>query len=300
MVSSTQILRNRLADEMEKVVGQRQGRVESGLEGVHFFCTTRPTQRTPTVYRPMLAVIGQGSKRVYLGEQVIVYDAFRYVVLSAPLPAESEIIQASSQRPFLSMVVSVDIPLIRSLLLEMKQNAEPENTLQAAISVSELDESMCSAAFQLVKAVQNPLERRVLAPLHVRALFFHVLRGQQGPFLRALAMRQGHFHRIARVLKLIHQDCAAQMDVATMAREAHMSTTAFHQHFKTATSLSPLQYLKRTRLMQARNLMRNERLSASEAAYRVGYNSPSQFSREFKRLFGLPPQKDIEQTLAVE
>lgn len=288
--------RNRLAELIGRYA-TRDGITRSPLEGVSFFRASRPRARAAVIYEPCIAIVGQGRKYVYLADRVYTYDAHNYLVLSVPLPAHSEIRAATPEAPFLSFTVALDTAVLRDLILEIDAEPRPE-ALQTGVCVSRLGEAFGEAALRLLQALADPMDCRVLGPLYVREIFYRALEGPQGGFLRAVAAHHSQFHRIARVLQLIHTRFDKPLDVASMAQAANMSTSTFHHTFKAVTSLPPLQYVKTTRLHQARALMLRENLSAGEAAYRVGYNSPSQFSREFKRLFGLPPTEERERLVA--
>lgn len=267
------------------------------VEGVRLARHSEPQPRTPVIYEPMIVVIGQGRKRGHLGDEVYVYDPFNYLVLSVPLPVECEW-EATADAPLLLVAISVEPTMLGEMLLEMDEQLLPVDRTLRGIATAPLSTELSGAVIRLLECLKCPLDSRMLGRQTVREIVYRVLCSEQGGSLRALASRDEHFTRIARVLKDIHTDCAKPYSVEGMAKRAGMSVAAFHQNFKTVTASSPLQYLKRIRLDRAKRLMAHDGHNASTAAKAVGYESPSQFSREFKRLFGVTPLDEVEQTRA--
>lgn len=285
--------RNRLATLLNEVVVQ-EGVQQTLVAGVRVARHSTPQPRKPVVYEPMIVVVGQGRKRGYLGDDVYVYDPFNYLILSVPLPVECEW-DASPEKPLLLVAVSVEPTMLGELILEMDEPLPSLGSTPRGISTAPLSEELSGAVIRLLECLKSPLDSRMLGRQMVREIVYRVLRGEQGGALRALANRDEHFIRIARILKHIHTECTDSFTVESMARRAGMSVAAFHQNFKLVTGSSPLQYLKRIRLDRARRLMAHDGYNASTAARAVGYESPSQFSREFKRLFGMTPVEEAEQ-----
>jgi len=288
--------RKRLATLLNEVVVQ-EGVHQTLVDGVRVARHSKPQPRTPVVYEPMIVVIGQGRKRGYLGDDVYVYDPFNYLVLSVPLPVECEW-DASAEKPLLLVAISVEPTMLGELILEMDEPLPSPGSTPRGISTAPLSKELSGAVIRLLECLKCPLDSRMLGRSMVREVVYRVLRGEQGGALRALANRDEHFIRIARILKHIHTECMESFTVESMARRASMSIAAFHHNFKLVTGNSPLQYLKRIRLDRARRLMAHDGYNASTAARAVGYESPSQFSREFKRLFGMTPVEEAGQTRA--
>ncbi len=263
----------------------------SRLEGVRFIRVSQPVPRSPVVYEPSIIFVGQGRKKGYLGEQVYTYDANNYLVLSVPLPFECET-EASFDEPLLALSLRVDPTALGELLLEMEEELPRDEGIPRGIYSTPLTESLSNAVIRLLQCLQSPEETRIMGKSIVREILYRVLCGEQGRALRAVAIRHNYFSQIAKVLRRIHLDYSENLSVENMAQEANMSISTFHSNFKAVTSLSPLQYLKTIRLHKARLLMLHEGLNASTAADRVGYVSPSQFSREFKRFFGKSPLEE--------
>jgi len=278
-----------------------EGRNPSPWPGLTFFRATTPSVRFPVVYEPSLCFVAQGSKRVFLGDRAYTYDPRNYLVLSIPLPAEAEIFQASPEEPYLSLSLQIDSAQLSDLIVAMAASGtqgEPQavrrEPAQCGACVSRMNDRLTGALGRLLTALESSMERRILAPLALREVLFHVLSGEQGRLLRSIALDESRSHRIAHVLHFLRTHYAEPLDISTIARAARMSPSTLHHTFKEVTSVSPLQYLKQIRLHQARLLMLNDGLSSGEVADRVGYGSASQFSREFKRRFGMPPTSAAE------
>jgi AraC-like DNA-binding protein len=283
----------RLLDE----VAVNEGMQRTLVEGVEVNRVSKPVPRAPVVYQPKILIVGQGQKRAYLGGQVYRYDAYNYLVLTVPLPAECET-EASPEEPLLLLAINVEPTMLGEMMLDMDVPPPPAGPPPLGISSTPMTEELGSAVIRLLECLKSPLDSRILGRQTVREIVYRVLQGEQGGALRALASRDEHFSRIARVLKHVHAEYASPLSVEEMARKAAMSVAAFHHYFKLVTASSPLQYLKRIRLDQARRLMTHDGYNASTAARAVGYESSSQFSREFKRLFGATPVAEAEQTRA--
>jgi AraC-like DNA-binding protein len=288
--------RERLARLLNEVA-VHEGTHRTQVEGVQVTRRSQPSSRTPVVYEPNIVIVGQGQKRGYLGDKVYQYDPFNYLVLSVPLPAECEW-DASPDEPLLLIAINVDPAMLGEMLLEMDEPLPPVGATPRGISTTPMSEELGGAVIRLLECLESLLDSRMLGRHIVREIVYRVLRGEQGGALRALASRDDHFTRIARVLKQIHTEYASPLSAEDMARKAGMSVSAFHHSFKLVTASSPLQYLKRIRLDHARRLMAHDGYNAGSAARAVGYESPSQFSREFKRLFGVTPVEDAGQMRA--
>ncbi len=281
----------------------QEGRNASPWPGLSFFRASHPSARFPVVYEPCLCVVAQGSKRVFVGDRTYTYDPQNYLVLSVPLPLEAEVHRASPGEPFLSLALQVDLFELGEMLLAMAAAERPfprRQPLQHGIFVSLMHDRLADAVCRFLDALDEPMDRHILAPLAMREMLFHVLSGEQGELLRAAALKDSRSQRIGEVLRFLKTHYGEPLDIAAIARAARMSSSALHHTFKAVTSVSPLQYLKQVRLHQARLLMLNEGLSSGEVAYRVGYGSASQFSREFKRLFGEVPTREVERLRGME
>ncbi|MEN6357134.1 MAG: AraC family transcriptional regulator [Armatimonadota bacterium] len=276
----------------------KQGFTESSLKGVKFVRSNKPIPRNPVVYEPSIVIIAQGHKTGYLGNEVYRYDPYNYLVLSVPLPFECET-SGTPEEPLLGVMISVDVTTDSELLLDMDDNASLSGSMPRGIYSTPLTNEMLCATERLLESMQNPLDGRMLGPQIVREIIYRVLCGEQGGALRLLAARHSRFSQIAKVMKRMHTEYGSELDISTLASEANMSVSSFHSNFKAVTAVSPLQYLKSIRLHKAKVMMIQDGISASSAASRVGYESASQFSREFKRYFGCNPSEAVAQMRAV-
>jgi AraC-like DNA-binding protein len=267
---------------------QGEGVFPSRLPGVKFLRSTRRMPRTPIAYEPGIFILAQGRKTGYWGEKKIVFDPGHYLVVSVPLPFEAES-EGSPEKPVLGVKIGVTPAAVTELLMQMEQLEPVKGSQPQIMEATALDDTLSGATIRLLESLRSADDARVLGPQIVREITYHVLRGKLGRNLRALAAPDSHFGQVSRVLNRMHTDYARDYDIATLARDAGMSVPAFHARFKAVTSSPPLQYLKNIRLHKARMLMVNEGINASGAAEKVGYESASQFSREFKRLFGSGP-----------
>ncbi len=288
---------DRMADgglvELLDTLAVNEGYSPSLLGEVKFLRMSKSVPREPIVYDPCIIIVGQGRKRVFLGEESYLYDSRNYLVLSVPLPLECET-EAKPGKPLLAVYIKVEPTVLGELLMEMEDGRKPPGMVRGIYSTPFTADLEC-ATVRLLECLRSPMDSRILGSAVVREITYRVLCGEQGDALRAVATRHSHFSQIARVLRRVHQDYHLELDVESLAREANMSVSNFHHNFKAVTSTSPVQYLKSIRLHKARSLMFQGEYNVSKAANEVGYSSISQFSREFKRFFGITPSKDSDQ-----
>lgn len=259
------------------------------LADVKLMRSTETYRSAPVSYDPSIVIVAQGCKRGRLGARTFTYDAWNYLVLSVPLPFECETV-GTPEEPMLGMAVRVNPSTVAELLLEADPPLLESTGSLHAIDAVPLTAPLYDAAVRLAHCLRWPVEARALGSQTIREIIYRALCGSQGAALRALATPQSSFGRIARALRRIHADYAQSLDVSTLARETGMSVSTFHANFKAVTAKPPLRYLQTIRLHKAQVLM-VAGVPVAEAARRVGYESPSQFSREFKRLFGGPPKE---------
>ena len=264
------------------------------LPGLMFMRLDEPALNSCSVYEPCVAVIVQGSKRVMLGDESLSYGEDRYLIASMDLPVKTALMQASPERPYLAVALRLDWREIASLMLEMPAAAgRPSAPDSRAMTTGALTAPLLEAFDRLLALLDQPEDIAALAPLIRREIHYRLLAGEAGARLRQIATVDTQSHQVARAIAHLNTRFAEPLRVETLAREVGMSPTTFHHHFKSLTAMSPLQYQKQLRLTEARRLMLSDRLDASTAAFRVGYESPSQFSREYRRMFGAPPSRDI-------
>jgi AraC-like DNA-binding protein len=255
--------------------------------------TSVPTVCMPTVYQPSLCVVVQGRKRALLNGEVFHYDALNYLVVSVTLPVLGQVLEASAERPFLGLRLDLDLDEIARLLLEVGGHAVAPVDTDRGLFVARMDEPLLDAVLRMVKLLDAPEDIAALAPVVQREIYYRVLRGELGRRLVDLAENNGGSHRIVRAISWLKQRYAAPLRIEELADAVYMSPSALHHRFKAVTAMSPLQYQKQLRLHEARRLMFAEGLECAAAGHRVGYASPSQFSREYRRLFGAPPRVEI-------
>jgi AraC-like DNA-binding protein len=218
--------------------------------------------------------------------------AYHFLLVGADLPIAACILQASRAAPYLSLSLELDQAVVCEVAAQVP--VQRTNGTISALAVSAVDPPLLDAVTRLVAMLANDAaERRVLAPLTVREIVFRLLTGSQGARLRQLAVGEGSAHRVLKTLRWLQEHFAEPLRIEDLARDVQLSSSALHQHFKNVTAMSPLQYQKQLRLHEARRLMLTLGIEASEASFQVGYESPSQFSREYRRMFGAPPRRDI-------
>jgi AraC-like DNA-binding protein len=266
----------------------------AALPGLMLIRADQPNLNACSVYEPCVAVILQGAKRVMLGEQALVYGEDRYLIASMDLPVMSTVLQASPERPYLAVGLRLDWREIGSLMLATPRPAPATGPGDhRAMSTGALHLPLLDAFDRLLGLLDQPEDIAALAPMIQREIHYRLLTGEAGARLRQMATIDSQSHQVARAIASLNARFHEPLRVEALAREAGMGLSTFHQHFKALTAMSPLQYQKQLRLSEARRLMLAERLDAATAAYRVGYESPSQFSREYRRLFGAPPTRDM-------
>ncbi len=264
------------------------------LPGLTLFRADSLTGTLCGVYEPCVALILQGSKRVVLGGDTLVYDHRRFLVASLDLPAVATILEASAVQPYLALALRLDLREIATLMLGGPlPPAAAVRDDGRAMATGSLTPPLLDAFGRLLALHDRPEDAAVLAPLVQREIHYRLLMGEQGARLRRIAAVGSQGSQIARAIDRLRNEYNAPLRVEALAREVRMSVSTFHHHFKALTAMSPLQFQKQLRLTEARRLMLAERLDAATAAYRVGYESASQFSREYSRLFGAPPARDI-------
>ena len=284
--------RGELVERITRAVHQ-DGRVEP-LKGLRLNRASAPTELAHSVSYPAFCVIAQGSKEVFLGEERYQYDPMHYLLATAELPIVTHVIEASQERPYLSLSLRLDPTLVSAVMVEAGYTPPRRRAGVRAIDVSPLDARLLDVVVRLVRLLDTPAEAPFLMPLITREIVYRLLMGEQGDRLCHIALQGGNTHRIVRAIERLRTRFDQPLRVDDIAQELGMSVSSFHHHFKDVTAMSPLQFQKQLRLQEARRLMLGEDLDAASAGYRVGYNDASHFSREYKRLFGLPPLRDVE------
>ena len=246
-----------------------------------------PTTLTAAMYYPLLCVVARGRKRIILGREEFYYDPNSYLIASLDLPVSGQVIEA----PCLGVTLALDLPTLAALVLQMPPSSG-ERAASKALAVHPLEADLLDPLLRLLRLLDRPEDLPVLAPLIEREILYRLLRGPRGEKLRQMALPSSQLSQISRAIHLIRQRYQQKIPVEEMARTARMSATSFHRHFRAVTAMSPLQFQKRIRLQEARRRLLSEPTDAARVGFDVGYESASQFSREYRCLFGQPPSRD--------
>jgi AraC-like DNA-binding protein len=268
-------------------------RVETAIPGLTLYQRDEPSQLTSIMYEPRICVVAQGAKRVLLGDETYVYDAQHFLITSVDLPTFVQIIRASREKPCLGLILKLDQRVMSQLMVD--SNLPPPRPQQSSrgMATGEVTLPLLSTFQRLIDLLDEPKDIPILAPVIQREIFYRLLVGDQGVRLRQMASTGSQSQQIARAIEWLKGNFTRPLRIDDLAAQVNMSTSTFHHHFREVTAMSPLQYQKWLRLNEARRLMLAENRDATTAAFQVGYESPSQFSREYGRLFGAPPLRDI-------
>jgi AraC-like DNA-binding protein len=264
------------------------------LEGLLLSRASTPTELAHSVFFPAFCVIAQGRKEILLGENRYWYEPARYLIAAAELPIASRITEASPERPYLNVILKLDAHLVSSVMVESGHAAPHSQSLLTAMDVSPLDTDLLDAVLRLITLLDSSSDAGFLAPMITREIVYRLLKGTQRGRLAHIAALGSNTQRITKAITRLRNEFNRPLRSEEVARELGMSVSGFHYHFKTLTAMSPLQFQKQLRLQEARRLMLGEGLDAASAGYRVGYDDASYFNREYKKLFGAPPVRDVE------
>ncbi|MCK0744492.1 AraC family transcriptional regulator [Chromohalobacter nigrandesensis] len=274
----------------------RDGFTPTTLPGVQLIASHCGHPRTPLMYEPSLVIIVQGNKTGYLGDRIIHYGAGHYLIQAMSLPFECET-HASDTEPLLGLSVSLDMTMLSDLVARLPSATSPR--MPAPMAAVSMDADMEENVSRLIDCLDDPEQAAALGDGRIREVLFTALRGPQGASLRQLVAYHGQYSRIAEALAFLHQHYTQTLNVDTLAQRVNMSASHFHHHFKRTTQLAPMQYLKRLRLLKARALLTQQGYQVAQAATQVGYQSASQFSRDYKRYFGQNPLGDRQHATPV-
>ncbi|AWG87173.1 TPA: AraC family transcriptional regulator [Vibrio parahaemolyticus] len=267
---------------------------DTPISGLRFSRWTTPTPPTSYTHNPSICLIAQGRKRVLLGEESFIYDANHFLISSVDLPIIANIIEASEEQPYLGLIMELDLTEISQLIVDSELAFTQSKEAQKGIAVGELSESLLDAFVRLAELLDEGQNIKILAPIIKREIFYRLLMIEQGTRLHQIVTAGSHSHQIAKAIDWLKNNFVKPLSVGDLASYTGMSKSSFYTHFRSMTSMTPLQFQKKLRLSEARRLMLTENLDAMAATFKVGYESPSQFSREYSRLFGAPPSKDIK------
>ena len=263
----------------------------TAIQGLSFICATQPSAPIQATYAPACCVIVQGAKKVTAGQHILRYGPGDFLVSSVDMHVVGQVTEASPAHPYLCLYLQLDMTQLGALVGDMPARAgEPS---EMGMFVSKMNEPLLESLTRLTRLLETPEDIPVLAELMKREIFYRLLQSPRGHSIRQLVMAGSQLQRISKAIHLIKAHFDKPLRVEELAQSVNMSTSSLHAHFKQVTQLSPMQYQKRLRLQEARRLMLMEVTDAANAAFQVGYESPSHFSREYARLFGAPPIKDI-------
>ncbi|MDQ0317465.1 AraC family transcriptional regulator [Amorphus orientalis] len=288
-------------EEISELIGRycAEGRCDTDIPRLALVQSSIRTSPVSSVYHPLVCVVAQGAKRVVVGDRIVEYRAGDYVVVSVDLPVSGEICEASADKPYRALVLRLEPAMLAELLIGLGDEGGASEAL--ALGTSRLTDEIAEPVARLLRLLDRPADIPVLAPLLERELIYRLLQGEQGHALRQIALAESRASQIARVIEHIKRTYDQSLSIPRLAEIAGMSGSSFHRHFKAITAMTPLQYQKRIRLHEARRLLLGGQVEAARAGFAVGYESPSQFSREYARMFGAPPGRDASRlrTLAL-
>lgn len=268
----------------------------TALERLVLIRSSRPTMPMPVLYEPSLCLVAQGRKQAVLGDRAFVYDPARYLIVSVELPVVGHVVEATPDEPYLCMALNFDSVALSDLVMRTPAPSTPAPVL--GLNLCAASETLLDGAVRLLALLDDPAAAPILAPLVERELLYRLLTGPYGPTIRQMVAGHGRVAQVSRAIAWIKQHYTAPFRVEALAAAVGMSSSNLYEQFKAVTSMSPLQYQKQLRLQEARRLMLAGAMDAAGAAFEVGYESPSQFSREYRRLFGEPPARDINRLRA--
>jgi AraC-like DNA-binding protein len=268
------------------------GMYDTPISALGLIRSAQPTEPLYVLHQSAVCIIAQGRKKVFLADQVYEYDASKYLVVSVDLPMAGHVVQATPDAPYLCARLDLDAIVLAAVTTENGQSRDPRRDTAPGLLVSPTTPDITDAMIRLLQLLDTPADIPFLAPMIQRELYYRLMLGDQGEAIRRIAHADSKLQQISRAIGWIKQHYSEPFSVDTVAAEARMGVSAFHQYFKQVTHLSPLQYQKQLRLQEARRLMLGNALDAAQAGYEVGYESASQFTREYSRLFGAPPARD--------
>jgi AraC-like DNA-binding protein len=283
--------REELIERMARMLPE-DGSLEA-FPGFFLARSSKALESVHSVYQPAFCFVVQGGKRVLLGGEVFRYDPGHYLIFTVDLPMVFKVEEATKERPYFGFRLNLDPKLVASVMMESGIETKKGDASVKAIDVSSTDAGLLDAVVRLIRLLETPNELKVLSPLIIREIIYRLLTGGQGARLSHLLASAGDTRRISKAIGHLREHFDEPLKIENIARALGMSISGFHHHFKSVTAMSPLQFQKQIRLQEARRLMLGEDLDAASAGFRVGYEDPSYFSRDYKKLFGTPPQRDI-------
>jgi AraC-like DNA-binding protein len=273
--------------------GGGQGQFDTGMAGVHLVRSFQAIPPVPNIYRPSLCVVFKGAKEILFGDSKLEYAEMECLIVSVDVPARGGMVGATRKSPYIGMTLEFDTAILREVLQQLPKPPKANTNASSSLFVGRIDDALADCLTRLVRLIANPGAIPVLFPAIMREFHYWLLTGPYGAEIAKLALPESHAERVARAVHHIREHFAEPIRLEQLAAVAAMSVSSLHHHFRTMTAMTPVQYQKQLRLVEARHLMVSKAASVSEAAYQVGYESPSQFSREYSRSFGMAPKRDV-------
>lgn len=287
---------NRLQQRLLQLVQHaavNEGLNSTAIPNVFCYKICSPRITMPAVYEPCLCIIVQGRKNVLLGSEMLSYGELEFLIASVDLPILGTVIEASEQQPYFVIQINIDVRLLSELLLQMEHLAVASKTAKSGLFIGQVDRQMGDSLLRLFTLLEEPDDIPVLSEALIREMHYRMLRSHYGKEIAQISLKGTPTQRISVAIQKLRRDYDQTVTIEELASLAGMSVSSFHVHFKAVTNMSPLQFQKSVRLVEARSLMISQQIDAASTAYKVGYESPSQFSREYARMFGNPPARDI-------
>ncbi|MFT3731459.1 MAG: AraC family transcriptional regulator [Hyphomicrobium sp.] len=279
--------------------GGGEGVFETPIPGFGFMRTAHETLPKHIVYRPSLCIVAQGEKQVIFGEALMTYREGQALIVNVEIPAVGRVTKASREKPMIGLVLELDGGIMRTVMEDLDHPPVPNDDVGLGAFVADFGGALADCVVRLVRLLATPTAIPVLYPTIMREISFWLLTGPHGDDVSKVVRPSSRTRRISEAIQILRNNFTHQLRIDDLAAAAHMSPSSFHQHFKTLTSMTPLQYQKQLRLLRARQLMTDDNVHVSDAAYQVGYESASQFSREYSRMFGVPPKRDAMELKAM-
>ncbi|HHW76314.1 MAG TPA: AraC family transcriptional regulator [Xanthomonadaceae bacterium] len=288
------VLQTDLADIIGRWTGGKED-CSTPVPNLAFFRRETPTEPCTCLVEPSIVLVVQGAKQLLIGDHAYAYDAERFLITSLDLPAGSQVLEASPDQPCLGLVLRLDLRVMAELIAQSGLPPPRERAAQGSAALGTITPALLEPFSRLLALLDEPGAIAVLAPLIEREIHYRLLMSDQAARLWQIASVGSQSHRIAKAIDWLKANYTQPLRIDELAAHVQMSPSSLHHHFRQLSAMSPLQYQKWLRLSEAKRLMLNEGLDAASAAFQVGYESPSQFSREYSRLFGAPPRRDIEE-----
>lgn len=286
-------LKEAIQSYIDSTAGRADGRFQTPVEALSVSRVSQPVMPHHMIYRPTICIVVQGAKQIMVGDRVFDYHEMQSLVVTFEVPALGQITKASEEEPYIGLNIDFDAGILREVMEAMEEPPRPAGDGAAGVFVQDFDGLLADCVLRLMRLTQTPKAIPVLYPAIMREICYWLLTGPNGAEVSKLALPGSHARRMTDAINLLRENFAEPMRIEQLAAVARMSPSSFHQHFKQLTAMTPLQYQKNLRLLEARRLMVSGGVSVASAAYQVGYESASQFSREYARMFGTPPKRNV-------